>query len=323
MTIRRRALLAAPFLAPGLAAAQEAWPTRPMRFLVPVPAGGSADLQARLVAQRLQERWGYPVVVENRPGANGIVAVQAFLQTPPDGHTVLASQSGPIVINPSLVRNLPYNPQRDLSFASLISVIPMVLIAHPSVPANNLSEFLALTRSLGDRVTMAAASIGSPSHLTIEMLRLVGQGGRVTQVPFTGSAPALTALVAGQVMAMWDAAVSAAPFVREGRMKALAVAHSERLPIVGNTPTTAEQGLPDLVAATWMSLNMHAATPQDRVRKLSAEVDQILREPSLREVMTAQGAIVRGGTPEDYAAFVRSETEKWGRLVRETGATVE
>jgi tripartite-type tricarboxylate transporter receptor subunit TctC len=322
---RRKALglLAAPALLPRIAAAQEAYPSRPMRFIVPVAAGGSADLQARTVAQRLSERWGQPVVVENRPGANGIVAAQAFLQTPPDGHTVFASPSGTMVINPHLYRRLPYDPLRDFAFASLISIIPLVLVVHPSVQARTLPEFLDLTRSMGERFAPASAGIGTPSHLTIALTRGLGRGGEVTHVPFGGSAPALTSLVGGQTMAMWDAAVSAAPFVRDGRLRAIAVAHTERLPILADVPTAAEQGLPDLVSATWMSLNMHAATPPDRIRRFSAEMDAILRIPETRELMASQGAIVRGGTPEEYLAFARAESEKWGRLVRETGATVE
>jgi tripartite-type tricarboxylate transporter receptor subunit TctC len=325
-TIRRRAalaLLAAPAI-PRLAAAQaEAFPSRALRFIVPVAAGGSADAQARFVAQRLAERWGQAVVVENRPGANGIVAAQAFLQAPPDGHTVFATPSGPIAINPHLYRRLPYDPFRDFTFASLISVIPLTLVAHPSLPANTLQEFLALSRRLGDGLTHASAGIGTPSHLTIAMTRVMGQGGNPTHVPFGGSAPALTSLVGGQTMAMWDAAFSAAPFVRDNRLKAIAVAHAERLPLLPDVPTTIEQGVPELQSATWMSLCMHAATPPDRVRRFAAEVDQILRVPELRELLSNQGAIVRGGTPEDFATFARAESEKWGRLVRETGATMD
>lgn len=324
MPLRRRALLAAPVvLAPCVARAQEAYPSRAMRFIVPVAAGGSADLQARVVAQRLAERWGQPVVVENRPGANGIVAAQAFLATPPDGHTIFATPSGTIAINPHLYRRLPYDPFRDFSFASLISVIPLVLVAHPSVPANNLQEFLALSRRLGDGLKHASAGIGTPSHLTIAMTRAMGRGGEATHVPFGGSAPALTAMVGGQTNAMWDAAVSAAPFVRDGRLKAIAVAHTERLSLLPDLPTTAEQGVPELISATWMSLCAHAATPPERVRRLAAEVDFILRVPELRETLAGQGAIMRGGTPEEFSAFARAESEKWGRLVRETGATVD
>ena len=324
--LSRRSALAAfglPLLAAPAIAQPEAYPSRPMRFIVPVAAGGSADAQARVVAQRLSERWGQPVVVENRPGANGIVAVQAFLQAPPDGHTIFATPSGPIAINPHLYRRLPYDPFRDFAFASLISVIPLVLAVHPSVPANTLQEFLALSRRLGDGLTHASAGIGTPSHLTIAMTRAMGRGGNPTHVPFGGSAPALTSLVGGQTMAMWDAAFSAAPFIRDNRLKAITVAHSERLALLPNVPTTGEQGVPELLSSTWMSLCMHAATPADRVRRLSAEVDQILRVPESREMLAAQGAIVRGGTPEDFANFARAEAEKWGRLVRETGATMD
>ena len=324
--ISRRALaglLATPFVAPGPASAQEAYPSRPMRFIVPVAAGGSADAQARRVAQRLQERWGQPVVVENRPGANGIVAVQNFLQAPPDGHTVFATPSGPIAINPSLYRNLPYDPFRDFSFASLISVIPLVLAVHPSVPANNLAGLVALTRRQGAGFPFANAGVGTPSHLSIAMFRSMAGGGDVTSVPFGGSAPALTSIVGGQTQAMFDAAVSIAPFIRDGRLKGIGVAHSERLSMLPDLPTLVEQGAPHFLSATWMSLCTHAATPRERTARLSAEVDAILAEPALRDLLTSQGAFVRGGTPEDFARFARAEAEKWGRLVRETGASVD
>ncbi len=328
--IGRRALaglLAAPALAPGLAprplGAQEAYPSRPMRFIVPVAAGGSADAQARRVAQRLAERWGQPVVVENRPGANGIVAVQNFLQAPPDGHTVFATPAGPIAINPSLYRNLPYDPFRDFSFASLISVIPLVLAVHPSVPANTLPELVALTRRQGGSFAFANAGVGTPSHLAVAMFRSMAGGGDVTSVPFGGSAPALTSIVGGQTHAMFDAAFSIAPFIRDGRLKAIGIAHAERLSILPDVPTLVSQGSPDFLAATWMSLCTHAATPRDRTARLAAEVDAILAEPALRELLTNQGASVQGGTPEQFAAFARAEADKWGRLVRETGASVD
>jgi len=326
MPTRRHALVAGMLVAPALipaSRAQEAFPSRSMRFVVPVAAGGSADLQARRVAQRLQERWGQPVVVENRPGANGIVAVQNFLQAPPDGHTVFATPAGPLVINPSLYRNLPYDPFRDFAFASLISVIPMVLAVHPSVPAANVAELVALTRRPGANVAFANAGIGTPSHLSIAMFRTMAGAGDVTSVPFGGSAPALTSIVGGQTQAMFDAAVSIAPFIRDNRLRPIAVAHGERLALLPEVPTLIEQGVPGFLSATWMSLCTHAATPRDRVVRLAAEVDSILSEPALRDLLTSQGAFVRGGTPEDFAAFVRAEHEKWSRLVRETGATID
>ena len=318
------AILASPALAaPGIVRAQEGFPSRQIRFIVPVAAGGSADAQARRVAQRLQERMGQPVVVENRPGANGIIAVQNFLQAPPDGHTVFATPSGPIAINPSLYRNLPYDPFRDFSFASLISVIPMVLAVHPSVPANNLAELVALTRRQGPAFAFANAGIGTPSHLSIAMFRSLAGGGDVTSVPFGGSAPGLTSIVGGQTMGMFDAAVSIAPFIRDGRLKGIGVAHGERLGLLPDVPTLVEQGASDFLSATWMSLCTHAATPRDRTARLSSEVDAVLREPAIRELFTSQGAFVRGGTPADFEAFARAESTKWGRLVRETGASVD
>jgi len=317
------ALLAAPSIAPGRAQAQDGFPSRQIRFIVPVAAGGSADAQARRVAQRLQERMAQPVVVENRPGANGIIAVQNFLQAPPDGHTVFATPSGPIAINPSLYRNLPYDPFRDFSFASLISVIPLVLAVHPSVPANTLPELVALTRRQGAAFAFANAGIGTPSHLSIAMFRSMAGGGDVTSVPFGGSAPGLTSIVGGQTMAMFDAAVSIAPFIRDGRLKGIGVAHSERLGLLPDVPTLVEQGASDFLSATWMSLCTHAATPRERTARLSAEVDAVLREPAIRDLFTSQGAFVRGGTPEDFQAFARAEAAKWGRLVRETGASVD
>jgi tripartite-type tricarboxylate transporter receptor subunit TctC len=313
------ATLAAPLAAPALAHAQDAFPSRPMRFIVPVAAGGSADAQARRVALGLQERFGQSVVVENRPGANGIIAAQAFLATPPDG----ATPSGPIAINPSLYRNLPYDPFRDFSFASLISVIPLVLAVHPSVPAANLAELVALTRRQGAAFSFANAGIGTPSHLSIAMFRSMAGGGAVTSVPFGGSAPALTSIVGGQTLAMFDAAFSIAPFIREGRLRAIGVAHSERLALLPDVPTLVEQGAANFLSSTWMSLCTHAATPPERTARLSAEVDTLLREPTLRDLLASQGAFVRGGTPADFLAFARAEAEKWGRLVRETGASID
>jgi len=219
--------------------------------------------------------------------------------------------------------NLPYDPFRDFSFASLISVIPLVLAVHPSVPANNLAELVALTRRQGSAFAFANAGVGTPSHLSIAMFRSMAGGGDVISVPFGGSAPGLTSIVAGHTHAMFDAGVSIGPFIRDGRLKAIGVAHSERLVMLPDVPTLIEQGAANFLSATWISLCTHAATPPERTARLSAEVDAILAEPALRELLTSQGAFVRGGTPADFAAFARAEAEKWGRLVRETGASVD
>jgi tripartite-type tricarboxylate transporter receptor subunit TctC len=322
----RRGLLALSLgagLPRGAPAQQQDWPDRPLRLLLPVAPGGPADGQARLVGPRLAERLGQPVVVENRPGANGIVAAEILARAAPDANTLMLSPSGTYVINPSLYRSIPYDPFRDFAPVVLLSRVPLVLVAHPSVPAKSLPELLALVRARPGGMPYASAGSGTPSHLAMEMLR--GMAGApplpLVHVPFNGSGPSLAAVVGGQVPIAIEAVFSASPLVRGGQLKALAAAGAERLVVFPDLPTVAESGLPGFDAATWLAFLAPARTPPERVRRLAAEVNAVLRLPELRGRFLDLGAEPAGGTPEALEAFARAEFEKWGRVVRETGTT--
>jgi len=326
---RRRTALAAALLAAAAAPAalaqpppQPDWPDRPLRLVVPVAPGGPADQQARLVGQRLAERLGQPVVVENRPGANGIVAAELVARAVPDANTIMLAPSGTYVINPSLYRSVPYDPFRDFAPVVLLSRVPLVLVAHPALPAPSLAELLALARTRPGGLAYASAGSGTPSHLAMEMLRAAAGNPPLTHVPFSGSGPSLAAVVAGQVPVAIEAVFSASPFLRAGQLRALATASARRLAVFPEVPTIAEAGgLPGFEAASWLAFIAPARTPAERVRRLAAEITGILRLPELRDRLVALGAEPAGGTPEELEAFARAEFEKWRRVVRETGTT--
>ncbi len=327
MMLARRSFLA-PFAAfvaetarPRRARAQPGWPDRPVRLVVPVAPGGPADQQARLVGQRLSERFGQPVVVENRPGANGIIAAEHLARSAPDGNTIMIVPAGTYVINPSLYRSVPYDPFRDFAPVTLLSRVPLMLVAHPSVPAASLQELRSYVRSRPDGVAYASAGSGTPSHLAMEMLRRMAGGLNLTHIPYNGSAPALTALVAGQAEISIDAVFSAGPFVKGGQLKALSAATARRLATFPELPTIAEAGVPGFDAATWLGIVAPARTPAERVERLSEELTRVVRLPEVRDRIVELGAEPAGGTPAELDAFARAEAEKWGRVVREAGIT--
>lgn len=302
-------------------AATESWPDRPLRFVVPVAPGGPADQQARLVGQRLAERLGHPVVVENRPGANGIIAADQLARAAPDGNTIMIVPAGTYVINQSLYRSIPYDAFRDFAPVGLLTRVPLMLVAHPSVPAGTPAGLLAHARSRPQGLAYASSGSGTPSHLAMEMLRGAAGGVPLTHVPFNGSGPALTSVVSGQTEIAIAEAFAASPLVRGGQLKPIAAATLQRLPTFPDLPTIAESVVAGFDAATWLGIVAPARTPPDRVRRLSAEFAAIMALPDVNARIVELGAIPVGGTPAELEAFARAEAEKWGRVVRETGTT--
>lgn len=324
---RRHLLLLPPALSglrPAAAQPPADWPDRPLRLVVPVSPGGPADQQARLVAQRLADRLGTPVVVENRPGANGIVAAEAVTRAT-DGHTIMLAPSGTYVINPSLYRTVPYDTFRDLAPIVLLSHVPLMLLAHPGVGVRTTAEFLAHVRARPQGVPYASAGSGTPSHLSMEMLATAAATGGaklpLQHVPFPGSGPSLTALVGGQVSFAIEAVFSASPLVRAGSLVPIAGASAQPLTTFPELPTLAASGVPGFDAASWLAFVAPARLPADRIARLAREITAIVALPEVRERMLALGAEPAGGTPEELATFARREFEKWGRVVRETGAS--
>jgi tripartite-type tricarboxylate transporter receptor subunit TctC len=315
--IHRRPLLAAGLLASPLLAHAQGWaPARPLRFVVPFPAGGATDVVARVLAERLQDALGQPVVVENRTGAGGNIGVEAVVRSAPDGLTLLMGTTGTLTINPHLYPNLGFDPLRDLAPVGMAFATDHVLIVHPSVPARTAAEFIALAKAQPGRLSYGSGGAGTSTHAVPELFRLVA-GIEVQHVPYRGSAPALNDTVAGNVQFMLDQAASAIPMIQAGRVRALAVTGPRRHRLLPDVPTVAELGLAAAEATSWGAVMVPAGVPEPAQARLSAALREALALPAVQERLAGAGADALASSPGEAAATLRAETEKWGRVVRE------
>jgi tripartite-type tricarboxylate transporter receptor subunit TctC len=303
------------------AAAGTPYPTKPIRMIVAVPPGGPADTLARLVAPRLTESLGQTVVIDNRPGANGIIAYETTARAAPDGHTFTAVAAG-VVINASLYKSVPYDPIRDFAPITLGITVPNILVVHPSVAASSVKDLIALAKAKQGGVTFASAGNGTSGHLALELFR-TSAGVNVIHVPYKGGGPALADVLAGQVQALFSIALAAAPQIRAGRVKALAITSLRRSPVSPDLPTVAESGLPGFEVVGWFGWLAPAATPKPIIDRLHGEIVRTLRLPDVRDRLLSQSTEPVGNTPQEFAAFMKSEHAKWGRLIRAANIRVE
>jgi tripartite-type tricarboxylate transporter receptor subunit TctC len=311
----RRALLALPaLLAPGIAAAQAWAPARPIRFVVPFAAGGATDIVARVLSEPMAQRLGQPVAVENRTGAGGNVGVENVVRSAPDGHTILMGTTGTLTINPHLFANMGFNPLTDLAPVGLAFATDHVLIVNPAVPAQNAQEFLALARARPGALSYGSGGNGTSTHTVAELFKLVAQID-LQHVPYRGSAPALNDTVAGNVQVMLDQIASALPQIQAGRVRALAVTGARRHAALPNVPTVAEIGLTAAEATSWGAVLAPAQTPAPVLERLAAVLRECLELQAVKDRLAQVGADVRSSTPAELAAYMRAETEKWGRVV--------
>ena len=307
---------------PLVAAAQATdFPNRAIRIVVPFPPGGATDAAARLVAQKMGEHWGQPVVVDNRPGAGGNVGSDIVAKSPADGYTLVMGVTGSHAINTSLYSKMPYDPVTDFVAISQVAVVPNVLVVHPSVPASNLAELVALAKKEPGKLDYASLGNGTAAHLGMEMLKSAA-GIDITHVPYKGSAPAVSDLIAGQVQMMVDGLPSSLPHVKAGKLRAIALTSLHRAPALPDLPTIAET-YPGFYADAWSGLFAPKGTPQPVVDKLSAEVQRILKLPDVREKLAALGAEPVGSTQAEFTAHVRREIDKWAKVVKTSGAKVD
>jgi tripartite-type tricarboxylate transporter receptor subunit TctC len=297
--------------------AQE-YPTKPIRWVIPYPPGGSTDIVGRIIGQKLTESWGQPVVIDNRAGASGIIGTEAVVKAPPDGYTVLHIGAGPYVINPSLFAKLPYDSLKDLTPITLIAKFPLLLLAHPSLRVDSVRDLINLMKSKREGLPYASIGIGTPSHLAMELFKNMAGIEKLVHVPYSGSGTAHTALLGGQAaLVMFDSVLSSFQHVKAGKEKAIAVSAAQRLASLPDVPTVAEAGLPGFEADTWNGLVGPAGMPQGIVLKLSREVTKILKMPDVQPKLSAQGAIPEGNTPQEFATFVKAEIAKWGKVIRD------
>lgn len=303
------------------AAQADNYPSRSIRIVVPFPPGGATDAAARLVATKMSEKWGQPVVIDNRAGAGGNVGSDIVAKSAPDGYTLVMGVTGSHAINISLYSKMPYDPVADFVAISQVAVVPNVVVVHPSVPARTLAELVALAKREPGKLNYASLGNGTAAHLGMELLKSAA-GIDITHVPYKGSAPAVTDLLAGQVQVMVDGLPSALQHVKAGKLRAIALTSLHRAPALPDLPTIAET-YPGFYADAWSGLFAPKGTPAAIVNQLSTEVQRILRLPDVREKLTALGAEPVGSTQTEFAAHVKREIDKWAQVVKTSGAKVD
>jgi len=323
--VKERALLAALFLvtlAGTLPVCAQEYPHKPLRLIVPFAPGGGNDTVARAIAQSAGASLGQPVVVDNRPGAGGMLGAQLAAKSPPDGYTLFLGGVGSHAVNPSLHARLPYDPVKDFAPITLIASAPSVLVVHPSLPARTLAEFTALAKTGPGRINYASNGNGSSAQLAAVLYESMA-GVQMVHVPYKGLAPALVDLLAGEVQAMFSSVVAIVPNIKAGRLRALAVTGKRRAALLPEVPTLDESGVPGYEAGSWYGILAPAGTPQAIVVKLHEAIARALAQPEVRERLVSEGAEVIGSTPEAFAAHITAELARMGKLIRDAGIRME
>ena len=312
----RRLLLALAAALPLAAFAQSpAWPSKPVRVVVPAPPGSSLDVVARLLGERLKERWGQPVMVENKPGAGGMLGVDVAAKAAPDGHVLAVGFNGPVAFAPFMYRKMPYDPAKDLVPVVMTTLQPNVLAVHAALPVKTPQEFVALARQRGGKLNYASVGLGSSSHLTMELL-LAEAGAQGTHIPYSGSPPAGLSVGSGETDALIAAAPALLPLARSGKVRLIAVTGRERLASLKELPTLVESGLPRVESLIWNGLFAPAGTPEAVVQKINADVNAVLAEPAVQAQLDAQGLAPGGGSVASFRQVVATDTQRWGAILK-------
>ena len=316
--------IAAAFLLATLVAGAQAqnYPTRPIRFIVPIAAGGGADLVARVIAERLSRNLGQQVVVENRAGGGTVIGAELVARSPADGYTWLLGTATSHAINASLVKKLPYDPVKDFAPIALVAVLPQIIVIHPALPAANLTDFIALAKKRPGEILFGSPGNGSNNQLGAEMLNIVA-GIKTLHVPYKGAGPAITDLLAGHLQFMFTTIPPALPQVKAGRLRALAVAGAKRSALLPELPTTAEQGARGVEAASWNGILLPAGAPRDIITRLHAEIGVVMKQPEVIERLAGAGVEAAMMSPEEFAAYIESETARYAKVVKSSGARVD
>jgi tripartite-type tricarboxylate transporter receptor subunit TctC len=295
--------------------AQGTYPNKPIRLVIPFPPGGGNDIIARFISRKLSARLGQPVVLENKAGANGIVGLSAVMQAAPDGYTLGIAAAGPMAVNPALYDKLPYNPLTDFAHISNMVNYPLLLVTHPSVPAKNIQELLALAKAKPGTLFYASPGNGNSGHLAGELFNSLAKVN-TTHVPYKGQGPATADLLAGQVQMLYSSIPSVLTMVQQGRLNAIAIGSAKRLASLPNVPTIAESGVPGYEAYSWIGLVAPANTPKDIIVRLNKEIVEILKDKDSAEELLKQGSIPVADSPEQFAAYLKEEIAKWGAVVK-------
>ena len=314
-------LLAFGMVFPSLVLAQT-YPTRPIRLIVPMPPGGGIDFVGRVVAQRISDRLGQQIVVDNRAGANGINGLHALAQAAPDGYTIGFGSLGPVAVNPSMYKNLPYDPMRDFTFIATANDFPLLLLTHQSLPVKNMKDLIALAKAKPGQLRFSTSGTGNADHLASELFRLMAKIN-IVHIPYKGAAPSAIALLSGETQMMFNSIPPVLPHVRSGKMRALGVGSRERVPMLTDIPTVSEAGLPGYEGYSWGGIIGPAKLPADIVQKLNYEVADALKQKDVADRLLGNGCVPRSSTPEQFEALTRSEMKKWGDLVKSANITAD
>jgi len=320
-TLLFAASLAALF-APAATAQPQPYPSRALKLIVPYAPGGSTDQLARALAERLAQALGQPVVVENKPGANTIIGADAAAKSAPDGYTLFMGSSASLAVNRLLYEKLPYDPRRDFAGVTLVAQSPLVMEVNAAVPAKTVKEFVELAKAKPGGYSFASVGNGNPLHLAGELFNTVA-GIDTIHVPFNGSAPALTALLGGHVQLMYDVVLTSEPHIRAGKLRALAVTGTKRLPILPGVPTVAESGYPGYEAGIWFALVVPKATPAAIVQRLNAETTKILRQPDMKTRFDSLALELIPSAPDEVQQFADQEQARWARVIRDRNIRLE
>jgi tripartite-type tricarboxylate transporter receptor subunit TctC len=298
------------------------FPTKSLRMIIHFPPGGPTDFVGRALAQKLGEAWKQQVVVENRPGAGGVIGVETVLRAPPDGYTLLFGTGGSLALAPALNPKLPYNVFTDLAPITLLVINPQILVVHPSLPVRSVSDLIKLAKAKPGQINYGSVGPGSPQHMGMELLKSMA-GVNLVHIPYKGTAPAMTELIAGQISAMFNSMPSVLPHIATGRLRGIAVGSAKRSPAAPDIPTVAESGLKGFQYVTWYALLAHAGVPKDIIARINAESVKALSEPEMAKRFSSQGAEPAPSTPEELGKFMRSEFEDWKRVIKTANIKLE
>ena len=294
------------------------FPNRPVKIIVAFPAGGGTDIAARILAPKLAERWGQQVVIENRGGASGVIGTELAARAAPDGYTLFMGTLGNFSVNQHLIAKMAVDPVKDFAPVTKVVDVHFVLLAHPSLPANNVRELLALAKSKPGQLTHSSSGAGGAPHLGAELFKRMG-GVEMIHVPYKGSAPSMQDVMGGQVSITFDSLLQALPFIRDRRLKALAVLGPARSPQLPDVPTVGESGLPGYDLTNWFGLAAPTGTPNEIIHKIYTDAAAVLQRQEVKERFAAMAATAAGTTPEQFAALIRDDSAKWAKLIKDTG----
>jgi len=317
------AALVAASITPALAAeSANDYPSKPIRLVVPFTPGGSTDILARVIGQKLTEAWGKQVVIDNRPGAGGNIGVDLVAKSPADGYTLVMGHIGTFGVNPTLYPKLPFDPVKDFQPITLVALVPNMLSVNPALPAKSVKELVALAKAKPGTINFGSGGSGSAAHLAGEYFKLLTKT-EITHIPYRGTSPAVTDLIAGQIQMIITGVPPTLSFVKAGKLRALGVATAKRLPLLPELPTIAEAGVPGYEATQWYGVLAPAGVPKPIVAKLNAEMVKAIKGADVRDKLAAEAAEPVGNTPEEFGAFIRKEIARWAPVVKASGARPE